>query len=165
MAMAAEPIYRSSFATSLDQGVSGDADDLRKSMEAVLEIVYGSLSVGGPRKSTLEALYISVARCWHENWDGYGAKSVNHYSYFYARQFLDILPLGLPNPDIGVDPDGEISFEWYCSPRRVFSISVAPNGDLNYSGLFGANTVYGTESFGDELPLALLNNLRRLHTD
>lgn len=42
---------------------------------------------------------------------------INIDSVNRARQFIKALPIAIPFPEIAVDPDGEISFEWYHSPH------------------------------------------------
>ena len=61
-----------------------------------------------------------------------------------------------------MDPDGEVSLEWYRGPRRVFSISIGSNDELTYAGIFGASKARGVEPFSFEIPHAVLDNLRRL---
>jgi hypothetical protein len=87
-----------------------------------------------------------------ENWDGYGASPVSVLAFLNARAFLSNLPTTVPIPEITVEPDGEIAFEWYLQPRWVFSVSVGSNNELTYAGLFGRNKIHGTEYFENELP-------------
>lgn len=86
------------------------------------------------------------------DWDGYDAQPASLKSAAWARQFLDALPLGMTVPTVGVDPDGEINFEWYRSPRWVFSVSISQKAELNYAALMGANKAYGTEIFYGAIP-------------
>jgi hypothetical protein len=53
--------------------------------------------------------------------------------------------------------------EWYRSPRRTLSVSVAPGDDLHYAALFGPSRVYGTEAFFGEIPEGILNLIRRVY--
>jgi hypothetical protein len=86
------------------------------------------------------------------NWDGYGAIPISPESYNQAYCFLDSLPLGMPVPSIGVDPDGQLTFEWHRNPRRTLSVSVSSEGDLHYAALIGFKKEYGTEVFIGEFP-------------
>lgn len=96
------------------------------------------------------------------NWDGYGALPVQPNAYPYAEMLLRSLPFTTPKPDIGIDPDGEISFTWYRGPRNVFSISIGGAGRLSYAGFFGASSVHGTEYLVDKIPEMVEDNLARL---
>lgn len=145
------------------RGVSAAAEMISKGIARIYDEMYEIVATENSLKKTLNTLDESVDRCSVANWDDYGARPVNLLSYFYARSFLESLPPRLPQPDVGVDPDGEISFEWALGPRQVFSISVSPNGDLSYAGLYGRNTVHGSESFDVNLPKVIIDNLQRLY--
>ena len=99
-----------------------------------------------------------------ENWDGYNAKPLNIWSYIKSIKFIILLPTSFPAPEISVDPDGEISFEWFVKPRYIFTVSVSPYNKISYAGLIGINSVKGVESFEDELPRLILDNLIRLYS-
>lgn len=146
----------------LTPGVSKDAEKIEEDINEIQIALYGDVTAENPRKPLMEALNEYWDTCSSLNWDGYGAKPINAMSNFYAHQLIRFFPPALPNPEVGVDPDGEISFEWFKGPREVFSVSIAPNGDLHYAGLFGRNKVHGAESFGDVLPKAIMDNLKRL---
>ncbi|MGH9891758.1 MAG: hypothetical protein ACREA0_07215 [bacterium] len=109
------------------------------------------------------ALEVASAEAASDNWDGYGGQAVTYGVKLRAQAFLDALPEGVPLPIIGLDPDGEIAFEWYLGPRQVFSVSVGERYEVAYAGLFGVNSSHGTEYFMDELPSAVMDNLRRLY--
>lgn len=98
-----------------------------------------------------------------ENWDSYRAKPASLQAAAVAVRFLTALPSTFPAPGIGVDPDGEISFEWIFSKGRMFSVSVSENGRLSYAGLFGNDaTSHGTEPFYDTIPGIIIENIKRL---
>lgn len=128
------------------------------------------------QSSYLELPLLELERCLREvyeearepNWDGYGAKPVKPNTYFNARKILfaiadTVVPLSKFS-DIGVnaEPDGEIAFEWYIEPYKTFSLSIGLGDKLTYAGLFGLSRVNGVDYFRDELPEAILNNLKRL---
>ena len=69
-----------------------------------------------------------------------------------------------PAPEVAIDPDGEVSFEWYHGPRRVFSISIGSSDELTYAGIYGSSKARGVETFNFEIPRVVLDNLRRLLT-
>lgn len=106
----------------------------------------------GQRRWDLEAACSEASK---PNWDGYGAEPVSLKTFRQAVRFLESIPLTIPNPEISVDPDGEVSFTWSRSPRQVFSVSIGEDGRLSYSGLHGDSTIYGTEWFHDALPDAV----------
>ena len=80
-------------------------------------------------------------RCARDNWDGPGSGAVTPATLGVAakvaRALFLMLPLGIPAPDIGPDPDGEVSFDWIADQGRMFSLSVGENGNASYAGRFG----------------------------
>jgi hypothetical protein len=156
--------YQGFLGAHTDRGVSIEAKEIRKRIENVLEELLKSQSLGESYKDALSALYEIADQAAVPNWDGYGAVQANSLAMQQAFRLLRILPSTFRNPELSVDPDGEISFEWYLEPRRVFSISIGPHGELSYAGLFGRSDAHGTEYFGDELPKPIVDNLNRLYS-
>ncbi|MEZ4647528.1 MAG: hypothetical protein R3E97_01870 [Candidatus Eisenbacteria bacterium] len=99
------------------------------------------------------------------DWDGHGALPANELAVRWAFQFALSLPRDLPLPELSIDKDGEVSFEWSLGPRAVFSVSVAPNGTLSYAGLYGHRKCYGVESLDSAVPEPILEGIRRLYRD
>ncbi|MBU8920940.1 MAG: hypothetical protein KOO63_03670 [Bacteroidales bacterium] len=100
-----------------------------------------------------------------EGWDGYGAEPVTRETVAHAIAFASTIPSSFPMPDICADPDGDINFEWYDSPGRVFSISINAAGLLNYAGLFGKSSSYGVEEFAGLFPRAFIILIQRLYSN
>ena len=97
-----------------------------------------------------------------ENWDGYGALPVSKESYLLAEHFLKALPLGTKNPVVGAEPDGQLTLEWYQSPRQLLSLSISPDGTLHYAALFGSSKSYGSEPFTGKVPENIMALIRRI---
>lgn len=146
-------------------GSPGVGDDLRR-LEALLydavERLLDSVALGKPLQDASRQLYQVLEQCGRSNWDGYGAQPVLFDSYEKAKRFVRSLPFGIPVPEVSAEPDGEITLEWFAAPTRVFSVSVGPDNELNYAGLFGASRTYGTEVFHDEIPEVVLSHIKRV---
>ena len=153
---------KSFLAFPMNRGVSEDAIALQRQATDLLEDFARSVTIGEFYRNTLQSLAKTAAECSVENWDGYGAKAIDGSSYLNAVCFSQLLPVNIPIPEIYVDPDGEVTFEWYTGPRQVFSISMGSSNELIYAGLFGANKTHGTEYLDDELPEMILDNIRRV---
>ena len=97
------------------------------------------------------------------NWDGYGAEPVNAFSIFLAKSFLHKLPSTYPKPEVSVDPDGEISFEWLNGADKIFSISFSKKNEVSFAGIFSTGEIHGTEEFSEyEIPQEIFENIKRL---
>ncbi len=115
-----------------------------------------SLSPGGKR--VCDDLCAVAEECKIPNWDGHGAMPVSEETYRLAYRFIESLPLGIPAPSVGAEPDGHLTLEWHRSLRRTLSVSIGPDGDAHYAALLGPRKkAYGTEPFFDEIPKTILD--------
>jgi hypothetical protein len=115
-----------------------------------------------PRLEVLRELDAVAEEAKFENWDGHGAKAIDAKSQDHAREFLRSLPRDVPDPEPGVDPDGQVSFEWYRGSNRLFVLSVSESGELFFAGKFGMNRIHGAERLAVPLPGVLVGNIRRV---
>jgi hypothetical protein len=80
-----------------------------------------------------------------------------------AVQFAVALPSDILQPEVSVDPDGEVAFDW-ADDNNVLSISVGAAGRVTYAAKFGAANTSGTLRFTERLPSSLgeaLKNFRK----
>ena len=120
-----------------------------------------SYSLGGRYEATRARLIEAFERASSVGWDGYDGVPMSFATLEYGIRFLWSIPSTVPMPEVAIDPDGEISFEWYKAPRWVLSVSVGPRGELAYAGLFGRRRSHGTAQFVDEIPSDVLHGLGR----
>ena len=107
------------------------------------------------------ALAIEIGE--RDNWNHYGAAKIDRRVCELAYQFLNALPSSIPVPEVGLDPDGEISFEWIVARDMQFSVSLSPEGLLSYAGVFGDHaTTHGTEKLDETVPQTIIASIRRL---
>ena len=109
-----------------------------------------------------EDLQMIYDECRSENWDGYGALAVGEETYLFAENFLRVLPLGTKAPSIGAEPDGQMTLEWYQTPRQTLSLSISPDGVVHYAGLFGSSKAFGSELFVGKVPEIVLDLIKRV---
>ncbi len=152
--------YNSPFFLPTDRGVSDDVQALNLFVEEMFEDCSQSVIINAYH--CLQELYNVWGECSSENWDGYGAQPVDPNSFNEAERFIRALPTTVRKPEVAVDPDGEISLEWYFEPRKVFSVSIGKRSEITYAGLYGLNKTYGREYFDDEIPKAIFDNFERL---
>ena len=153
----------SPFIFTASLGMSNSANELQIKTEELQRDLARSYTFGEHLSKMLEAIFEAKQKHSADNWDGYGAKSISTDSYQNAIRFALSLPSNIPIPEIYVDPDGEITFEWYEGRRQVFSVSVGGRSDLSYAGLYGASKTYGVEYIYDGLPEVILSNIYRLY--
>ena len=64
------------------------------------------------------------------NWNGYGEKPLNRNSHRHAKAFAENLPKAFRNADVGIDADGEVTFEWYRAKDNQCSLTFAESGNV-----------------------------------
>lgn len=80
----------------------------------------------------------------------------------WAEAFIDGALATAPEPDIAVDSDGDVLFEWLYGPRDVLTVSVGPAGVINFASLTGSSRFHGVTRIGDQLAGPLLTCLDQI---
>jgi len=94
---------------------------------------------------TSQQLLEVFKECSSEGWDGKEAKPISTEVLQYAIKFLNSFPLGIEVPEVGAEPDGAISLEWYRSPNKLISISINPDCWMYYAALIGTSKRHGAD--------------------
>ena len=109
--------------------------------------------------------------CQYDNWDGYQATRVTSEAYAMALKLAEALPEDLLKEDIdvGADPDGDVTFEWYYNESLYGSLCIGEDGHLIYDKVFGfdANddlniTLQSTKFDGKTIPEEILEIIRSI---
>ncbi len=145
----------------VDRGLSEEARTLRDWTITLVEFPR-SVALGEPKRVGQEALNAAYTAAQEDNWDRIGSARVEPSTYSYASQFLQILPAEIAVPDIAVDTDGEILFEWDHGPRQTFSVSVGRDGTLTFAGLHGYRKIHGTDHLREALPLVIAHWIQQV---
>lgn len=92
---------------------------------------------------------------------------VNHATFALAEKFLAAWPVGLPIPEVGSDPDGEVTFDWSGHDGRNFSVSLREDARLAYAGTYGpSKTKHGTDIFnGTDVPIEITDAVLELRRE
>ena len=148
--------------SSLTGGMSETAKYVEGKRRDCREHIEHSLTFGSALEKARQELAQLASECAEPNWDGYGASPINAAAYRNACRFLENLPLGVEIPSPGVDPDGELTFEWYREPHRPLSISISEDADLSYAALIGSSKAYGREPFLGNVPRVIADLVSRV---
>lgn len=151
-----------SYGAAPTRGASDEARFIATQSEEDRRRLRQAYSLGLDADRAFEELFVVARECRTANWDGYGAPAIAPETFTHACRFLGALPLGMPAPSVGAEPDGHVTFEWHRSPRRTLSVSISPEGDLHYAALLGLSKVYGTEPFFGETPSRILDLIRQV---
>ena len=145
---------------TVNTGSSPESRTLERALDDALQHFRDT----APRSAVFENLFFALFRSQTSGWDGYNAPAVGlHEAWNVASRFLAALPADLPAPEVGIDPDGEVGFDWRGPNERVLTVSLANDGQLSYAGLFrGGATAHGTEMFEDVVPQTIIQLIKRL---
>jgi hypothetical protein len=130
---------------AISESISDTAVYIQNKKRDINDELQKSNALGQVAKGTLQKLVGVFQECAHLGWDGYDAKPISQEVVCYAVLFLKALPVGIEAPEVGAEPDGAITLEWYRSPRRVISISINPDGRLYYAALIGSKARHGKD--------------------
>lgn len=86
------------------------------------------------------------ARYEKGNWNGYGEKPLDEESYFFAKEFAKNLPRQFRGADVGIDADGEVTFEWYRAKDCQCSLTFAKSGNVYCIVRNGGDRIMATVS-------------------
>ena len=83
--------------------------------------------------------------------------------FVLAQRFLLSIPETLKAPELSLDSDGEIRFDWHNSELRILSVALRRDGQLTYAARTSiCDTDYGTKFFIDEIPQNILSFVRQV---
>lgn len=135
-------------------GVSRESDTLReegfKTLTRELEWSQeGKFSRLKKAENILEDIYNDHSSA---GWDGRDALAIPYSAINEAKNLLVQIPEKFPMPEIIPEPTGEVGFEWYINPYKVLVLSLAGDGYIYYSGLFGfKNADHGSKPLAGQL--------------
>lgn len=150
----------------LARGTSAYSESARQLSEdayAVLADMETPISLFGAQSASITALSEAAAEACQEDWDGYGGLPAMPIAVEAAADFIRALPSEITQPEVAVDPDGQISLEWFGAKDRIFSISFSDHGRVAYAGIDGTDRWRGTEMFdGNSIHPFLLMGIQRV---
>ena len=80
------------------------------------------------------------------NWNGYDENPLDKDSYAFAMEFAKNLPRQFRMADVGIDADGEVTFEWYRAKDRQCSLTFSGSGNVHCIVRNGGDRIMATVS-------------------
>ena len=104
-----------------------------------------------------------VATC--QNWDNLGSVPLDADTYQIAKRFILALPSSIPAPELTVDRDGEVNFDWFGSGEKIFSASLRKDGRIAFAGQFSARKrLSGLEEFNDSVLKEIVESVKAIYS-
>jgi hypothetical protein len=138
-----------------DRGVSVDAQRLQAGIRTVCEELLETVTIGTGFRVVIHELEEALREAENDQ------VLPSEHTTALALQFIEAFPSRLAIPDIGIDADGDIFFEWRFAVRRRFNAAVRADGTITYAGIVGTGRFSGEEQFIDEIPAAVLDGFYR----
>lgn len=83
-------------------------------------------------------------------------------SHQNAKRFIDLLPLSFSPPEISVEGDGEIAFDWIRSKDYYLSLSIGNSDYCHYAAIIGPNRYHGKELIVDAFPETVIPLIHKI---
>ena len=141
---------------TISESLSDTADFVDQQIEKIRDMLQESNALGFAAKGTFQQLDEVFEECSSEGWDGEQAKPISEEVLRYTERFLNSFPLGIKAPEVGAEPDGAITLEWYRSSNKVISISINPDGRAYWAALVGTRRRHGADYAMMDIPDDLL---------
>lgn len=155
------PVYAVLDAARHRTGVSTAAVEIYQAISKVGESLQRSIELFGRKRTALSALYQVAIDCQKPGWDFEDAEAVAPEIITRAEDFILALPDKFPMPEIGGEPDGEVSLDWIHSRKRMFSVSIGKTERLPFAWVDGTDLGNGVARFdGITVPAKILNGVR-----
>lgn len=150
------PISTSS--TALFTGRSVEAIRLEKQMSEI----FADIKPTAHKRLFDELEELSVA-AQTEDWDNLGSAPLDHDSYQIAKKFILSLPSTLPPPELTVDRDGEVTFDWQSPRGQMLSASLRKDGRLAFACYISKKSRFSSvEDFNDAVPKSIIEGVKKI---
>lgn len=134
-------------------------DWLHRLLRSFTPLFYNSRIVGG----ALEDLVCNILAQTDQSRTTETDLPLSEDAISAALSFLDVLPSWMAAPEIILEPEGDISFEWYKDSDHLLSVICSEDGILYYSGIIGQfDGVSGKKLFRGSIPEEIINPLLEL---
>ena len=92
-----------------------------------------------------------------------GATVGDDATFAVAQRFLLALPGYFPAPELSLDEDGEVAFDWRGAGERILSLRLRGDGRLTYAcRLAPLRRRHGTELFVDAVPKEIVECIQQV---
>lgn len=91
---------------------------------------FESCNVLNGKNIVLNSLFGLRGKFSHSDWDGYGAEPLSETAWECACSFTWAMPVTMEAADVGVDSDGDVTFEWFHSKDEQCLLTFSSDGKV-----------------------------------
>lgn len=112
------------------------------------------------KRDVVADVWSMLRECRDYGWDDGGAEPAAPASAKRATALIRSMPGSLPLPDVGVDPDGSVMFDWPVAHGRSLVLSVDAVGTIPYAWIDNGTSGHGVTPFdGTGFPPPLMKRI------
>lgn len=112
------------------------------------------------RHKFLNELRGAVAEAALNGWAGLGSRRADMSAVAMASVLIDLLPPGVPAPEVSISPNGEVVLDWERGASRLFSIALKGDDKLAFASYNRGERLSGALEFhSDALPGEVVRQL------
>ncbi len=142
-----------------DSSESSEGKILSSKLDEIASSVESSESLFGAKLSTIAEIHKIVSESSSDEVD----LAVANCAALNAEYFVRSIPTEFALPEVGLDPEGEIAFDWVFGKFRRLSLAVGNSDRISYAWLNGKEKGHGVAVFTrDRIPDALRQQLQLL---
>ena len=143
-------------------GVSSAAKELQNASSKLANYEMHSQALSGRLNSMLIELAAISTKSYADSVESVQASGT---AISNAKLLIWALPETNIRPDISLDGEGGIMFDWMISKYKMYSIRIGETSRLPFALLNGAEKAYGVREFdGQKLPSRMIADLSAMHS-
>lgn len=145
----------------MNTAVSNEARVTRNAVAKLIESKEKSQSLFGKKAEAIAAINKLFNECSSDDWDGYGASSLDPIASWNAEEFIKALPDDVVVPEISPEPDGSVSLDWTHSRNQIVSVSIGTSNRIALAWLDGTERGHAVVNFdGTTIPQLIIDRIR-----
>ncbi|MGA3844085.1 hypothetical protein ACI2UC_14595 [Ralstonia nicotianae] len=138
---------------------SPPAGDVGRSVLRQALVVVDDLKVRGPARTSW--VFNDLYALAEEN----GLEIQQTKVFTLAQRFLLALPAGVGAPELSLDVDGEVCFDWQGPGGKLMTVTLREDGRLSYASRMSQyDKDHGVKQFLDAIPKSIVDLLHQVTT-
>ncbi|HEY4417684.1 MAG TPA: hypothetical protein VGO57_18475 [Verrucomicrobiae bacterium] len=158
--MCAASIASSAYVGWHNNAVSSEGTFIKRAATNIHENIEKSQALFGSKIDAVNLLKSIANSHLEDNWDGDDAKAVHPDSFIVAELFIKALPADLLMPELDVDTNGCVLFDWTTSKSKTLTLSVGPNGVIAYAWINNSNRGRAVFAFVGTVPNEIVESIK-----
>jgi hypothetical protein len=132
-----------------DYSKSSEGKIIMDDYSVIIEDVLTPISAKEIKLELINEMEENIRECVAEN---NSISTLLSTSRTNAIRFIDQMAHSFPRPEVSVEDDGDIAFDWINKGKDYLSVSIGSGGYIHYAAVLGANKYHGKIGFDESIP-------------